>query len=220
MAEMFRERFADAVDSQQNPQPPHRDRYPPEMLDGWFASSVGSNYENPPEETCETPLTNDFEKSLENELEEDHELSVPGIEEYKHMIYTAPSYQWVLGQLRREVLLSKPNKFNTMDGIRERILAAVPGKRHVSSKTASQAVHMTYTVDWDLLAFLRGQEYDESADVAIAGAVTLTGSQADAQASSCQQYLDQTWPCTGSQTLMLIQKMLRNQDYDAQVFGK
>ncbi|RSL44715.1 hypothetical protein CEP54_014572 [Fusarium duplospermum] len=214
IAEMFRERNVDALDAQQNPQFLHRGRDSPVMLDRWIASSDDSNYENLPEESWGAPPRDEFEDGCE----EDHELSVPGLEEYKHMIYTAPSYQWVLGQLRREVLLSKPNKSNMMDDIRERILAAMPGKRHVSSKAASQAVDVTYTVDCDLLAFLSGQEYDEPADVAIAQAVTLTGSQADAQASSCQQYLDQTWPCTGSQTLMLIRNMLRDPDYDAQVF--
>ncbi|KAJ3454413.1 hypothetical protein MRS44_018307 [Fusarium solani] len=207
MTEMFRERYADAMDARQNL---NRRRDPPLMLSRWPASQDDSDYENLPEQSWET--------SPGNEFEEDHELSVPGLEEYKHMIYNAPSYEWVLGQLRREVLLSKPKKSNVMDAIRERVLGAIPGKRHVSRKAAPQAVQVTYAVDYDLLTFLRGQEYDEPADEAIAGAVTLTGSQADAQASSCQQYLEQAWPCTGSQTLMLIQKMLRNPDYDAQVF--
>ncbi|RTE75703.1 hypothetical protein BHE90_009827 [Fusarium euwallaceae] len=218
MADMFRERYADAMEAQQNPPCLHRGRDSPVMLDRWIASSDDPNYEHHLEEGPGAPPRDGFEEAPEDELEEDGELSVPGLEEYKHIIYTAPSYQWVLGQLRREILLSKPKKSNKMDAIRGRILAAMPGKRHVSSKKASQAVDVTYTVDCDLLAFLRGQEYDEPADVAIAQAVTLTGSQADAQASSCQQYLDQTWPCTGPQTLMLIQKMLRNPDYDAQVF--
>ncbi|KAM6513246.1 hypothetical protein FALCPG4_015696 [Fusarium falciforme] len=207
MTEMFRERYADAMDTQQNL---YRRRDPPLMLSRWPASQDDSDYENLPEQSWET--------SPGNQFEEVHELRVPGFEEYKHMIYNAPSYEWVLGQLRREVLLSKPKKSNTMDAIRERVLGAIPGKSHVSRKAAPQAVQVTYAVDSDLLTFLRGQEYDEPADEAIAGAVTLTGSQADAQASSCQQYLEQTWPCTGSQTLMLIQKMLRNPDYDAQVF--
>ncbi|KAI8649720.1 hypothetical protein NCS55_01434300 [Fusarium keratoplasticum] len=207
MTEMFRERYADAMDAQQNL---YRRRDPHLMLSRWPASQDDLDYENLPEQSWET--------SPGNEFEEDHELSVPGLEEYKDMIYNAPSYEWVLGQLRREVLLSKPKKSNAMDAIRERVLGAIPGKRHVSRKAAPQAVQVTYAVDYDLLTFLRGQEYDEPADEAIAGAVTLTGSQADAQASSCQQYLEQTWPCTGSQTLMLIQKMLRNPDYDAQVF--
>ncbi|KAH6873464.1 hypothetical protein B0T10DRAFT_466249 [Thelonectria olida] len=161
---------------------------------GWFALRDGLEYEVLPEQSWET--------SPGNEFEEDHELSVPGLEEYKNIISTAPSYDG-----------SSANWVG-----RERVLGAIPGNSHVSRKAASQTVQVTYAVDCDLLAFLRGQEYDVPADEAIAGVVTLTGSKADAQASRCQQYLDQTWPCTGSQTLMFVQKMLRNPDYDAQVF--
>ncbi|RYP76199.1 hypothetical protein DL769_003670 [Monosporascus sp. CRB-8-3] len=49
----------------------------------------------------------------------------------------------------------------------------------------SQIFQANFDMEWDLLNFLRGQEYDTTLEIAIEHAITLTGSSGNAQALSC-----------------------------------
>ncbi|KAH7163454.1 hypothetical protein B0J13DRAFT_37350 [Dactylonectria estremocensis] len=202
---MFREQYTDVMDGEILDHKPHP--LPEEMMKKWLATT--GQFE------CEV-LQEQIEE-IEDGAEEDDELHIPELEEYKRMICSAPSYVWVVGQLRRGFLLSGPITTNAMDDIREGVLEAVPRIHHVSRSAESQTVEVLYTVEWDALAFFRGQEYEDPPDEVINHAVTLTGSTTDAQACSCQQFMDQTWPCTGLQTLKLIRHMLQNPDLEAHI---
>jgi hypothetical protein len=67
---------------------------------------------------------------------------------------------------------------------------------------------MTYTVEWDPLAFVQEQDYGETPGIAIQDAIVLIGANTRTQAMTCIEYLQQTWPSIGV-TIELIQNVLR-----------
>ncbi|OTA79948.1 hypothetical protein M434DRAFT_17920 [Hypoxylon sp. CO27-5] len=99
---------------------------------------------------------------------------------------------------------------DTLQTIRETILANMPRKNRVSRKSSSQGVKATYIVDWDVIGFLQGQDYDLPDAEAVANAITLTGAHSYVQALNCVGYMKQMWPSTGTNTLKLLQGMLKS----------
>ena len=67
-----------------------------------------------------------------------------------------------------------------------------------------QQAHAILYVEWDTIAFLRDQ-YQGAKLQQIREVITLTGSGADAQAATCAQYVNQTWPTTGESLLREFQ---------------
>lgn len=57
-------------------------------------------------------------------------------------------------------------------------------------------------LNWDPLAFLEQQSYNEISD--LGRTITITGSASDAQAVTTTEYLIQTWP-TGGEIMKLIE---------------
>lgn len=142
----------------------------------------------------------------------DEELEIPGMAQYRELVQGDSGYEWLLNRLQREVYLSTKDA-DVMIYIRQQLLQAMPMPSCMSRKAPSQLTRVTYSVDWDILTFIDQQRYKEPRDVAIAGAITLTGSQLNAQALSCREYLAQTWPSTGTRILELIQELLRGTEY-------
>ncbi|KAL7628657.1 hypothetical protein AAE478_000172 [Parahypoxylon ruwenzoriense] len=133
---------------------------------------------------------------------------IPALEHYKEFVSRNP---WILGRLRGEITLSRgePDTLNDIWETMERQIsfANLVGARHLS---IAQTI---YTIDWDVLEFLRGQDYDTSDADVLDNIITLTGSRIDAQALSCRDYMEQAWPSTGLQTLQLIREILRNEEH-------
>lgn len=73
---------------------------------------------------------------------------------------------------------------------------------------ASQLFRAEFDMDWDLTNFLRRQEYDATWETAVGLAITLTGSNGNAQALTCMDYMCQTWPLSGCVVVRLLQKAL------------
>ncbi|KAI1111666.1 hypothetical protein F5Y14DRAFT_303368 [Nemania sp. NC0429] len=149
-------------------------------------------------------------------IQEDDIFSIPGMEEYVALISKAPGYEWLLSRLHREISLSRADHDSLRD-IHDTILRAIPRNKEVSKKRSSYNARITYNIDWDILAFLRGQDYGEPDHEAISLAITITGSWTTCQALTARQYLEQTWPLTGLQTLKFLQQLLLNTDHDAKM---
>jgi len=180
-----------------------------DVLD-WIAMTAESRSSSPP------PRPYDVDLRLEDDIdvfadEPDEELVIPALEEYSKFISGLPGYSWLRDQLRREALMVSPGR-DVLDEVRNRILDTIPTPRRISRKASPQACTVVYVVDWNPIAFLYDQDYEqsESDNSAIANAVTLTGLCDDAHALSCREYLNQTWPRTGENTLRLIQSLLAN----------
>ncbi|KAI0175689.1 hypothetical protein GGR52DRAFT_324537 [Hypoxylon sp. FL1284] len=137
-------------------------------------------------------------KSRERSTENQSLTDTPEPEEYKELIFGDSSYTWLLDRLRVEIACSQA-KLDTSRNIREVLLRMTP---------LSSRVVVVYRVDWPILAFFQSQNYGIPNAEAFPNVITLTGTQTDAQALSCRQYIMKIWPSTGVHTLQLIQDML------------
>lgn len=152
----------------------------------------------------------EVEELLEIELFED-ELDTNELYRYQSLIMKSPAFDWLVGSLQREIQLGNSAVVGMMD-IRRRILQGLPSPRHVSRKQAVPCVHVTFTAPWDPVSFIEEQGYDPDIEDILGRVITLTGSSADVQAASCEQYLCQTWPSTGRHMLRIIGDTCRKKD--------
>jgi hypothetical protein len=81
----------------------------------------------------------------------------------------------------------------------------------LATLTEHEDDHSLYTysasleIIWNPISFLIDQQYQGGEDHAIRTVITLTGSGIDAQAITCAQYMQQTWPMTGIETLQALE---------------
>jgi hypothetical protein len=134
------------------------------------------------------------------------------IPSYHKAIHNTPAYEWLLTDIRRELLLAPPD-FNLMDNIAHHIreeVSSIPAIGRVSPNERPKPCEVSFELDWQPLAFIKQQEYGRDPDEAIERAVTLTGNSLDAQAVTTREYMCQTWPMTGSRTLALLKNVIRD----------
>lgn len=207
IAESFKSSYSQMLDTS-DPEATRKKEAPSrEILDRWFRASDDEEYEQVP--ASEVDNHSDVSDNDRERSEEGEDSDIPELEEYRRFICGDPGYEWLLDCLRREVTLARPAQ-DIMGDIRHQILQAIPRTHRVSRKKSPEGCKVTYFVDWQPLAFLSEQDYEDQGAEAIAKAITLTGSWQDAQAFSCRDYLTQTWSLTGRQIMRLIQDLLRD----------
>lgn len=120
-----------------------------------------------------------------------------------------PAYKSLIANIERECRIV-PSTPNLMEDIRRKISNSLSSFCGTDPSPVSQSFRLTYKCKWDPLAFLKEQGYKEQPGSAIETAITLTGSDASAQAQTCIQYLGQTWPSIGLQVLQLIKDVVQS----------
>lgn len=125
---------------------------------------------------------------------------------FRDFITQLPAYEWLLQSIRKELYMDNRGKVQT--DIRRKILDYLPTDRKISRKKGPQRFIMTFNVDWDPHSFFREQEYRESFDKAVERAITITGSEIDAQAATTTQYISQTWPLFGIHLLRVVKRVV------------
>ncbi|KAL9085266.1 MAG: hypothetical protein Q9165_007700 [Trypethelium subeluteriae] len=138
-----------------------------EKIDAWNVSK------EPPSQAVEEP--DEFGIGIDEATELDEQL----VKSYQRRIIGTPAHQWLIENLQKEPILQsmEPNtRQRIADEIRTRI-RSIPKFRHISRRRAPQPCHAIFEVDWDLIRFLREQEYETPIDESIQAAVDLTGSQ-------------------------------------------
>ncbi|OGM48282.1 hypothetical protein ABOM_002156 [Aspergillus bombycis] len=138
---------------------------------------------------------------------EDDDKDLPGLETYRKLIIDSPVYKWLLASLRRELDLH-PAEPNAREAIRKRILYSLPSSRIVSRYDQPTIYQVKFTLNWDLMAFVKEQEYDISKEGFLGRIITITGTRKNAQALTCLQYLHQTWQSFGASILQLVEATL------------
>ncbi|KAK8868422.1 pfs domain containing protein [Apiospora arundinis] len=174
-----------------------------ETLNRWLLSK-DDQYDPIPDDNI-----NDF---IDEDEDQDSDFDIPGIDRYINIVCKDPMYKWLIAQLHRETLVSRPTP-DTMESIRETVLRWLPSETRISRDASSSTVTAQYVAHWDILHFLQQQDYGIPHHDALAGVITLTGSSVDAQASTCLDYMSQTWPMTGPLTVQLLQRLLKNPGY-------
>lgn len=132
---------------------------------------------------------------------------------HEETILNTVAFKWLLDRLQKELLLT-PMEPETIHEISETIISALPLGQRISRKAQPRIYRATFELEWDAFGFFRRQGYDGLPQNIFEGVITLTGRCPDAQATTCAQYLLQTWPSTSREFIEMIKVALtRGQGY-------
>lgn len=97
-----------------------------------------------------------------------------------------------------------PREGTVIDAINRHIRAGL-----TQSSTCNEA---RFEIEWDPVMFWKEQEYQDTPYRNLGKVITLIGGEIDAQATTVAQYMQQTWPITGIETLKAIEGSLSDDD--------
>lgn len=138
---------------------------------------------------------------------EDNDGNLIEIAIYRKVISDSQAYKWLLGSIQRTSALY-PAEQNAQDAIRERILNSIPLPRTVGRHDQPKVYQTTFTINWNPIAFVTEQGYDQDKDGFLGKIITITGSRIDAQAMTSLQYLHQTWHSYGANIIQIVEATL------------
>lgn len=160
--------------------------------------------------TDDTILEPDLETNL-NVSEDDGLIEVldefQDFEMYARLVSCQPSYGWLLSKLQSKMTLTDTD-FGTIAIVREEVLQRFPNIRQVRLSTQSLRFRALFHVKWPLRAFLKDQRLSDSCSRSIAYIITLTGTVSNAQALTCEEYMNMVWPTTGIHLIKLIEEVI------------
>jgi hypothetical protein len=162
----------------------------------------------------ERAITYKEDNDVEDEDDEDvHDGHSPAdrLSRYGKLVVEAPAYQWLLASLKRECQLTRAEP-DVMEDIKQEIIRYLPKSRKISRSRFAEAYRVTLQLNWDFPAFVLKQGYHGDLGKILETAVTLTGTNRDAQAQTCKEYLCQTWPHTGKHVMDLIKIVMCKSD--------
>ncbi|KAK4078282.1 uncharacterized protein Triagg1_3298 [Trichoderma aggressivum f. europaeum] len=155
-------------------------------------------------------IEHDEHGSKEPLLWQAHSLEIlPQLLDYEQFIRVSDAYQWLLTKIRQHGLLTfqAPNAMLEIGTkIRNHLRAQEP-LRKMSSRRPLSMVKMTFYFDWNLDRSMRDTRSSPQCEDALGRMVCLTGSWNEAQATTVQDYVDQTWPRSGD-LMTLMQTLL------------
>ncbi|KAG5654894.1 hypothetical protein KAF25_005851 [Fusarium avenaceum] len=161
------------------------------------------------EETEQIPLEEELEGLGLLEVTESEEAVECWLTAYREFAPNTEAYSWLLTQLQREFRFASES--GVIRIIRDQVLSSLPSPRRISRSMPSQSCSARFHIDWDLLGFFEAQRYSSSPEQVLPGVITLTGTSCDAQAMTCAQYMNQTWPLTGNRVLQLLREVLQQE---------
>lgn len=136
---------------------------------------------------------------------------------YHKIIFASPAYEWLLANLRNQVILQWNAKQPHVIAkrIRQQILDHLPTGT-VGKQTALFGHKVKFDLQWG--DTFKGWFEHESIgrfiqlDQPFAEFIAVTGSAEEAQALTIKQYLCQTWPKGGPQLLDVLQNAINSHD--------
>ncbi len=118
----------------------------------------------------------------------------------RSFLLESESFQSLLGKMRVAVLttISRDTALQAItDTVSSRLTSLVP-------PGYSDVQNAVFKVAWNPLSFFEDQEYPDSGVGTLERVITINGSICDAQALTCFQYMEQTWPTTGVELLRVL----------------
>ncbi|KAI9790079.1 MAG: hypothetical protein M1816_005549 [Peltula sp. TS41687] len=134
--------------------------------------------------------------------------TLDSVEKYRGFVAKTPAYSWLLSNMGRDnvQVFQEDDLLRT---IHDEIWRCLPPLARISPWRPPVAETLIIKLEWNPIAFILEQGYSEDPSIAIQRAITLTGSPTDAQALSCLEYLNQTWPSSGKNVACLLHKLMR-----------
>lgn len=120
-------------------------------------------------------------------------------------IVHAEAWRWLTSRITQNI-----TSFSQQLSIQDVIAYQVKKKIYQSTKTERQRSHhdVTFEVEWDPIAFIQEQCYDQSPQEAIARAITLTGTATEARAVESAQYTKEMWPFSSVFVMRVVQDVV------------
>ena len=137
--------------------------------------------------------------------DEDEPLLTPELISAKEYLINHTAFQWVITTLRR-LTDSKLCGFETINRIREFILTSSDLWIRTHHGKSFPAAH--FKMRWAVNQFLHTDAYLRNGEHAIAAVVVLCGSEENAQALTCDEYMSMIWGLQGSAFLGQVQRAL------------
>ncbi|KAK3339826.1 hypothetical protein B0T25DRAFT_466620 [Lasiosphaeria hispida] len=132
------------------------------------------------------------------------------LDDYCDILVNTSAYRWLKTSLETSSALYIPSPRTSQAGADfPKPAALVPTQ---ISRTMTQRLTLQFTVAWDPVLFAQGQQYDAPMSTVLARAITLTGYGNNLQATTCQKYVEQTWPYTGTAVLELVQRVFDSKE--------
>ena len=145
----------------------------------------------------EPPLAED----LLEELPDDSESTISYAEALEFLVSSGP-WKRLLAVITTSLILTS-REGTCISGISKRVLLELS---RLSRKPDSSDCHNAkFQLEWDPVKFL-SQCYPGNPNQDLAGVIVIVGDEVDAQATSCENYMCQTWPITGVDALMAVQR--------------
>jgi len=139
--------------------------------------------------------------------EVDEHLVLDDFEKYARLVMAHPAYDWLLSKLQNKLAFTEEAR-KAIDEIRREVLKDFPNTNSLRGSTQVSPFHARFLIDWPLRAFLEEQMISDSWISSLSSIITLSGSINNAQALTCEEYLDQTWPTTGAHLMRVIEQSL------------
>ncbi len=147
----------------------------------------------------EPPL---IQQPIDDEFVEDGPDSLVAYSKALKFLVESRRYKQLLAKIDTALTLTA-REGSAMDRISKQIRAQL--NLFSGSKDTLITQKVIFEVDWDPLEFLKDQEYRNGTLQKLGEVIVITGTAIDAQATTCGQYMRQTWPLTGIETLERVQ---------------
>ncbi|KAK5073749.1 hypothetical protein LTR64_007113 [Lithohypha guttulata] len=170
-----------------------------ELMQVWFER----NEKDPPDEPQSSNVTDEILIDDDTDVNHDYEA-------YAHQAATHPSYRWLLGKIRGDVLLTNDGQ-QVEKSISSLVLHHLPKAKMLHRSTALRLSETIIEVDWSPLSYMQQQVLGSSALFCSVGSfITLTGTVRELQALTCVQYVEQVWPEGGGFLVNVIDHALQS----------
>ncbi|KAI5461596.1 hypothetical protein BGZ63DRAFT_238538 [Mariannaea sp. PMI_226] len=156
----------------------------------------------------EDSKTGESRKKDQN-TQDDHGKWLSG---HRDLVLESEAFRWLRESLRAELHLS-PTEPRINETIRLQIIRSLRPSIRENGDASTQLFLCLFQVCWNPSDFLERQGYTTKPAEAVPTVITLTGSHQDAQALTCAQYLNQTWPVTGEATMQLVKDVLGSEPH-------
>lgn len=179
-----------------------------ERLDRWHVDQVMDDPNSAIALPDDGPDVND-QSEIDDLYDDDDEASVDDsrLGMYRNVVTNSTAFQWLLGRLHREVSLttSEASSFKAISTLLRQVLYSLPENRIVSSRKGPPECTAVFQSDWNPLAFMRDQEYEEEPEETVGCAIVIVqDTNGDVEAMPCSEYVSRTWPLLGEDFMGLL----------------
>ncbi|KAH7026264.1 uncharacterized protein B0I36DRAFT_248435 [Microdochium trichocladiopsis] len=136
---------------------------------------------------------------------------------FSNVLDGARPYHWLLAMMRCEMSLA-PTEPDCRSLIRKRISERIPSCK-ISRHRQPQTYEITIETHWNPWDFFERQQYSSSPEETAENVIVVVGSETNAQATTCLEYMVQTWPMTGEHTLNCFLGLLKDGSSFSQSVG-